>query len=172
MRRPRDPAAPERPLLRELCLVARRPGPHCTPGGGRARGRRSACRGAVRPPPAAGSSRGEWVSDSRRPRFSLAPRPCSRGCGGGGVRTQPRPEERRPENRWRGHCSLPGGPCLHDTRRGRLETCATSPGGRCGFQVTSVFSTRWMTDSAQERFGFLRRLPEVEILCLSNSPSV
>ena len=56
-----------------------------------------------------GSSRGEWVSDSGRPRFFLAPRSCSRG-GGGGVRTEPRLEERR---------SLRGGPYLHDTRRGR-----------------------------------------------------
>ena len=64
-----------------------------------------------------GSSRGEWASDSGRPRFSLAPRPWPRG-GGGGVRTQP--EERR---------SLRGGAYLHDTRRGRLATCATSPDG-------------------------------------------
>ena len=41
MRRPSDPAAPERPLLGEPLLVARRPGPPSAPGARRARGRLS-----------------------------------------------------------------------------------------------------------------------------------
>ena len=97
-----------------------------------------------------GSSRGEWVSDSGRSRFSLAPRPCSRGGGGSkaaaaaastlslGLRSAAASVEVLPST-------------THDVAdQSRRAVCLSGHG--CAFHSVD---DRLL---AQERFRFLRRL--------------
>jgi len=133
VRRPSDPAAPERPLLGEPRLVARAPARPLRLGVGE---RAAACRGAVRPPVAAGVEQGRVGLRLRAVAFLPGPEALL-------------PRRRRRRRRRRPHSASAGGAPQPPWRSfpPRHTTWPTSPDGRCAYQVTAVLSTRWMTDS-------------------------